>query len=158
LLVHEVGHWLGLPHVFEGYDPKTAPQGGCVAPGDGIKDTPAQTGTPFSCANVLDTCADLPGVDPGVDPLDNYMNYVPDACMNKFTAGQRKVMRASWFTYRAPGAPIAEPVAPPVPPPMAAPVPPPVAMVMMAAPVPPPVAMVMMAAPVPSPVAMVMMG
>jgi hypothetical protein len=47
---------------------------------------------------------------PGLDPNDN-MNYVPDVCMNKFTAEQRLVMRAAWFTYRA-KAPVAPPVAP----------------------------------------------
>jgi Pregnancy-associated plasma protein-A len=115
LLVHEVGHWLGLPHVFEGYDEKKAPNGGCVPPGDGIKDTPAQASPPYSCEKVLDTCP----LDLGPDPLDNYMNYVPDVCMNKFTAGQRLAMRAAWFRYRAPATPM--PVAPikvPVPAPM----------------------------------------
>jgi hypothetical protein len=50
--------------------------------------TPAQADIPVSCAKV-DTCPK----DPGNDPLDNYMNYVPDTCMNKFKSSARSCGR-----------------------------------------------------------------
>jgi Pregnancy-associated plasma protein-A len=108
LLVHEVGHWLGLPHTFEN---------GCDPPGDGIDDTPAEKEPHFECLDpTLDSCPD----DPGYDPLNNYMGYARDSCKNEFTAGQRAAMRAAWFNYRVPFTPVAGPVATT---PVAAPVP-----------------------------------
>jgi Pregnancy-associated plasma protein-A len=108
LLVHEVGHWLGLPHTFAGWNPDTAPEGGCTPPGDGIDDTPAEASPAFGCLSITippflprDTCP-----EPGFDPVDNYMAYVPDICMYKFTDGQRAAMRAAWFNFRAPAQPV----------------------------------------------------
>jgi Pregnancy-associated plasma protein-A len=109
-LVHEVGHWLGLFHTF---------QGGCNPPGDGIADTPAEKEAHFDCDPLLDSCP----LDPGLDPLDNFMSYTDDKCLMKFTPNQFTAMRAAWATYRAPaGPPPVAPVAPPV-----APIAPPVA-------------------------------
>jgi Pregnancy-associated plasma protein-A len=88
-LIHEVGHWLGLFHTF---------QGGCNPPGDGISDTPAEEEPHFECDDpLLDSCP----LDPGLDPLDNYMSYSLDVCMFKFTPEQLKAMRAAWSKYRA---------------------------------------------------------
>ena len=88
-LTHEVGHWLGLYHTF---------QGGC-ADGDEVADTPAQAAgnNVFDCVSA-DTCANAPGRD----PIYNFMNYVDDACMNRFTSGQAKRMALQWYTYRSP--------------------------------------------------------
>ncbi len=84
---HEVGHYLGLLHTFDG---------GCVAPGDGIDDTPYQAEPSDGCPQGKDTCPD----DPGKDPIHNFMDYSDDACMTEFTPGQSQRMDAEVALHR----------------------------------------------------------
>jgi hypothetical protein len=76
-LTHEIGHWLGLSHLWG--------DGGCEND-DGIADTPDQEATIYQCDLTHFSCGSL-------DAVQNFMNLTPDACMTFFSSGQKAVMR-----------------------------------------------------------------
>ena len=81
--VHEVGHWLGLKHIW-----------GDEACGDDlVEDTPTQASFTSGCPNNFrNTC----NVNPLGDMYMNYMDFTNDACLLMFTEGQKQRMRASF--------------------------------------------------------------
>ena len=86
---HEVGHWLGLRHIWgDGNGDEATSTPDCTA-SDYCSDTPQAGWEHYECG-VFDTCP----LDPGNDMTENYMDYTNDACMNTFTAGQKARMEA----------------------------------------------------------------
>ena len=83
---HEVGHWLGLDHIW----------GGGCASDDGISDTPDQASDNFGCPN-----HPSPSCGNSGDMFMNYMDYTNDACMFAFSTEQGQYMNTILSTSRA---------------------------------------------------------
>lgn len=85
-LPHEVGHYLGLPHTFEG---------GCNG-GDGISDTPPTAQPNYGCNTNLNSCSnDNPNTK---DNVQNHMDY--SYCRRMFTNDQADQMNSTFNFYR----------------------------------------------------------
>jgi hypothetical protein len=83
---HEVGHWMGLLHTF---------QGGCnKKKGDYVADTEPEHSPQYECVE-RDSCR-----GGGLDPIHNFMNMTDDACRDSFTAGQDARMDSQFTTFR----------------------------------------------------------
>lgn len=76
---HEVGHYLGLRHIWG--------DGDCTVD-DFCPDTPNAGQSNEGCPTGADSCIDTAGPD----MIENYMDYTDDLCMNIFTADQKNRM------------------------------------------------------------------
>ena len=86
-LVHEVGHWLGLFHIW-GDD-----AGACTGD-DGISDTPNQADSYFNCpSGVPNSCGSN-------DMYVNYMDYTDASCSLLFTHEQKAKMHQILTDFR----------------------------------------------------------
>jgi hypothetical protein len=90
-VTHEVGHYLGLRHIWG--------DGDCTMD-DGISDTPdADADAGFACDYSKNTCTETNIEYP--DMIENYMDYAADACQNLFTQEQADLMRSSINNFRS---------------------------------------------------------
>ncbi len=91
-LTHEVGHYMGLYHTF---------QGGCgtgYTGGDKIADTVPTEQPNFGCSPGASSCQSANGAN---NPIDNYMDYSDDTCMDSFSPEQINRMRCVMVHYRS---------------------------------------------------------
>lgn len=91
---HEIGHFLGLDHLWG----TGAPNVSSCGDDDGVADTPNQSKANYSCPSFpVVSCSN----GPNGDMFMNYMDYVNDACMFMFTAGQKAKVDNLLTTYRS---------------------------------------------------------
>ena len=83
VVAHEVGHWLGLYHTFQGGCTGSTSYDGTTGLGDLVTDTAPEASNASGCPTGRDTCA-----GDGVDPIDNYMDYSSNQCQVRFSTGQ----------------------------------------------------------------------
>jgi PKD repeat protein len=80
-LTHELGHWLGLRHIWG--------DGSSCSATDYCDDTPKATAANYGCPT-KNSCND--GTPDSNDMVQNYMDYTDDGCMNIFTLCQKTRM------------------------------------------------------------------
>ena len=96
ILVHEVGHYLGLYHTF--MDGCLEVNGGdCQTMGDRVCDTPPVAQQNNGCPVGINTCNESPNLP---DDINNYMDYTNESCLNSFSNGQKNRMLATLQLYR----------------------------------------------------------
>jgi hypothetical protein len=97
-LTHEVGHWLGLYHPFQGGCVGNT-SASCASQGDQVCDTPPVETSTSGCPTNRNSCTnDIPEKP---DLVKNYMDYADGTCMNMYTVGQKTRVDASMNSFRA---------------------------------------------------------
>jgi hypothetical protein len=113
IAVHELGHYLGLFHIFQ----KGCKNDNCLVDGDKVCDTPPQLSTIEMCLNgMINSCStdedDLDIINPfrsislggkgdQYDEKRNFMDYGELKCKDHFTLGQIYRMRSTLTTERS---------------------------------------------------------
>jgi len=87
---HEVGHWLGLVHTFQG----GCGSADCYRSGDLLCDTRPQAAPVFGCPGAEVSCGGIPV------PVENHMGYANDVCKERFTPEQVNRMRCTLSNWR----------------------------------------------------------
>ncbi|MEZ4915243.1 MAG: gliding motility-associated C-terminal domain-containing protein [Chitinophagales bacterium] len=109
-IVHEIAHYLGLLHTYEG----GCTNNNCLTDGDGVCDTPPDNSIDSSYNNTClfgltqNSCTtDVNAADTNNpfstdqnDLTNNFMDAVPVECMSSFTPGQIKRMRTTLCSLR----------------------------------------------------------
>jgi hypothetical protein len=88
---HEVGHWLNLRHIW----------GDSTCGDDFVTDTEIAEKDNYGCPTFPHNANSTCGSSADGEMYMNYMDYVDDACMNMFTAGQRDRMQSALTIDRA---------------------------------------------------------
>jgi hypothetical protein len=78
-ITHEVGHWLGLRHIW----------GDSTCGNDYCADTPIHHDANYDCPSPIPLSCDPIPVN---EMIENYMDYTDDSCMNIFTKDQKDRM------------------------------------------------------------------
>jgi len=102
VIIHEMGHYLGLDHTFKG----GCLNNDCLADGDHVCDTPPDNMTgSYPCDAQYNTCHSdeddssinnpfrsiaLGGLGDQPDMIQNYMDYSAYMCYDRFTLGQKE--------------------------------------------------------------------
>lgn len=111
--IHEVGHYLGLYHTFEG----GCTNSDCLSDGDRVCDTPPDNSVAaVPCPGSVNTCTSdaddtsannpfrpvaMGGLGDRPDLFQDYMDYGLQACQHRFTEGQAERMRAMLEDFRS---------------------------------------------------------
>ncbi len=91
-VTHEVGHYLGLRHIWGDGLLSILGLPDCSAD-DGVEDTPNQgASSQFACDPEQNTCGDNEEGDMP-DMFENFMDYSSEDCLNSFTNNQIAIMR-----------------------------------------------------------------
>ena len=90
---HEIGHYFGLFHPFQGACGSASQP---YTSGDLILDTPRDKAAHYDCTPTPSECNEAGAMV----PIDDYMEYTTDACMTKFTPEQVNRARCGIVNYR----------------------------------------------------------
>lgn len=92
--IHEIGHYLGLRHIWG--------DGPCNED-DFVGDTPpGANASQQTCVYTTNECSpSCPLLPDYPNMIENYMDYSPDSCLNMFTHGQIEIMRGVLATFRS---------------------------------------------------------